>query len=126
MKKVKIPMIIACCLSLLLALAGCGGSSGSGESGISNESEASQGAGTPQGYSGVWRYDSDDNEYWLDLGENGRVFQYDVPQDLVSIGTWAETEEGVTVTWEYGTSLTMQLPDLALELQLTDDGEGGF
>ena len=25
MKKVKIPMIIACCLSLLLALAGCGG-----------------------------------------------------------------------------------------------------
>lgn len=126
MKKVKIPMIIACCLSLLLALAGCGGSSGSGESGISNESEASQGAGTPQGYSGAWRYDSDDNEYWLDLGENGRVFQYDVPQDLVSIGTWAETEEGVTVTWEYGTSLTMQLPDLALELQLTDDGEGGL
>ena len=52
MKKVKIPMIIACCLSLLLALAGCGGSSGSGKSGISNESEASQGGRDPTGLFG--------------------------------------------------------------------------
>lgn len=126
MKKVKIPMIIACCLSLLLALAGCGGSSGSGESGISNESEASQGSGTPQGYSGTWRYDSDDNEYWLDLGENGRVFRYDVPNDMVTTGSWVETEDGVSVTWEYGAPPDMELPASATELELIDDGAGGL
>lgn len=41
---------------------------------------------------------SDDTEYWLELGKNGRIFLYDVQFDLVTTGSWVETEEGVMVT----------------------------
>ena len=117
MRKMRICTIFSCCLALLLALAACGGS---GKSDSTGEPDA------PQGYEGTWRYVHEDAEQWLDLVENGRAFRYDVQYDRVTTGSWVETEEGVTVTWDVVVPPDMEFSASAFELQLIDDGEGGL
>ena len=120
MRKMRICAIFSCCLALLLALAACGGSDISGKSDSTGEPDA------PQGYEGTWRYVHEDAEQWLDLVENGRAFRYDVQYDRVTTGSWVETEEGVTVTWDVVVPPDMEFSASAFELQLIDDGEGGL
>ena len=120
MRKMRICTIFSCCLALLLALAACGGSDSSGKSDSTGEPDA------PQGYEGTWRYVHEDAEQWLDLVENGRAFRYDVQYDRVTTGSWVETEEGVTVTWDVVVPPDMEFSASAFELQLIDDGEGGL
>ena len=120
MRKMRICTIFSCCLALLLALAACGGSDSSGKSDSTGEPDA------PQGYEGTWRYVHEDAEQWLDLVENGRAFRYDVQYDTVTTGSWVETEEGVTVTWDVVVPPDMEFSASAFELQLIDDGEGGL
>ena len=104
-------------LSLLLGLTACGSSSGPESSGDPDP---------PQGYQGTWRQVSDDTEYWLELGKNGRIFLYDVQFDLVTTGSWVETEEGVMVTREFLVPSDIEVSSSMFELPLIDDGEGGL
>lgn len=120
MRKMRICAIFSCCLALLLALTACGGSNSSGKSDSTGEPDAHQ------GYEGTWRYVHEDAEQWLDLVENGRAFRYDVQYDTVTTGSWVETEEGVTVTWDVVVPPDMEFSASAFELQLIDDGEGGL
>ena len=115
MRKMRICTIFSCCLALLLALAACGGS---GKSDSTGEPDA------PQGYEGTWRHVSEGTEYWLELGKNGRIFQYDVQLDLVTTGSWVETEEGVLVTREFLVPSDMEFSPSMFELPLIDNGEG--
>ena len=85
-------LLCACLLLSLLGLTACGSFRGPESSGDPDP---------PQGYQGTWRQVSDDTEYWLELGKNGRIFLYDVQFDLVTTGSWVETEEGVMVTREF-------------------------
>ena len=105
MRRMRICAIFACCLVLLLALTACGGSSG---------------------YEGTWRHEYAGVEMWLDLGKNGRAFRYEPTYDIVMTGSWVETEEGVTVTWDVVVPPDMEFSASAFELQLIDDGEGGL
>ena len=118
MRKMRICTIFSCCLALLLALAACGGSDSSGKSDSTGEPDA------PQGYEGTWRHVSEGTEYWLELGKNGRIFQYDVQLDLVTTGSWVETEEGVLVTREFLVPSDMEFSPSMFELPLIDNGEG--
>lgn len=120
MRKMRVCAIFSCCLALLLALTACGGSDSSGKSDSTGEPDA------PQGYEGTWRYVHEDAEQWLDLVENGRAFRYDVQYDRVTTGSWVETEEGVTVTWDVVVPPDMEFSASAFELQLIDDREGGL
>ena len=108
-------LLCTCLLLSLLGLTACGGSSGSESSGDPD---------APQGYQGTWRQVSDDTEYWLELGKNGRIFQYDVQLDLVTTGSWVETEEGVLVTREFLVPSDMEFSPSMFELPLIDNGEG--
>ena len=117
MRKMRICTIFSCCLALLLALAACGGSDSSGKSDSTGEPDA------PQGYEGTWRHVSEGTEYWLELGKNGRIFQYDVQLDLVTTGSWVETEEGVLVTREFLVPSDMEFSPSMFELPLIDNGE---
>ena len=118
--------IFACCLALLLALTACGGSSSSDKSDSSGKPDSSSEPDAPQGYEGTWRHADGDTEYWLELGENGRIFLYDVQFDLVTTGSWVETEEGVMVTREFSVPSDMEVSASMFELPLIDDGEGGL
>ena len=118
--------IFACCLALLLALTACGGSSSSDKSDSSGKPDSSSEPDAPQGYEGTLRHADGDTEYWLELGENGRIFLYDVQFDLVTTGSWVETEEGVMVTREFSVPSDMEVSASMFELPLIDDGEGGL
>ena len=97
MRKMRICAIFSCCLALLLALTACGGSDSSGKSDSTGEPDA------PQGYEGTWRHEYAGVEQWLDLEKNGRAFRYEPADDRVFTGSWVETKEGVTVTWDFST-----------------------
>ena len=121
MKRMKMCAIFACCLALLLALTACGGSDSSGKSDSTGEPDA------PQGYEGTWRHEYAGVEQWLDLEKNGRAFRYEPADDRVFTGSWVETKEGVTVTWDFSTPPDDIDVSLSyFEFPLVDDGEGGL
>ena len=93
MKRMKMCAIFACCLTLLLALAACGGSSG---------------------YEGTWRMEDDGFDLQLELGKDGQALYYDALHDQLFPGSWEETEEGVTATFD---------TIVPLRFELTADGE---
>ena len=110
-------LLCTCLLLSLLGLTACSSFRGPESSGDPDP---------PQGYQGTWRQVSDDTEYWLELGKNGRIFLYDVQFDLVTTGSWVETEEGVMVTREFLVPSDMEVSSSMFELPLIDDGEGGL
>ena len=93
MRRMRICAIFACCLALLLALTACGGSSG---------------------YEGTWRMEDDGFDLQLELGKDGQALYYDALHDQLFPGSWEETEEGVTATFD---------TIVPLRFELTADGE---
>ena len=79
MKKIRMCAFFACCLTLLLALTACGGSSG---------------------YEGTWQMEDNGFELQLELGKDGQALYYDPQSGSLHFGSWSETEEGVIVTFD--------------------------